>query len=381
MVSGAEDNSASHSSTQSKMLLCVLLLALLLPVPGQTSPISCYNDHGEATDWFYLYKLPLNSGYSSPARGLQYLLLDKGDSEWMDGKASVNDSTSALGRTVGQLYAKESRETAFILYNDQNPVSYGSSGGHTKGVVLLDKEQGFWLIHSTPQFPPVKAFSYPHSGLKNGQNFLCITFPVQSFQTIGEQLQINHPYVYDCDVPASLAALVPSLKPLCQKNRASNVTVKEDKRVSNRSVTLTSLGGTEFISFAKGASFKNDLYLGWVAPTLQSDLLVQFWVLSKRTLHTNCSLHWKVLDINFISLGGKFNFKNTHDHSKWAVSTVAAARTGGGGGWLCVGDINRNMAEEQRGGGTVCQRNPVVWKAYRAAAQQCEECDGTIGQC
>ncbi len=43
------------------------------------------------------------------------------------------------------------------------------------------------------------------------------------------------------------------------------------KAVSNRSVTLTSKGGTDFISFAKGASFDN----GTALKILQSLKFVQ----------------------------------------------------------------------------------------------------------
>lgn len=68
------------------------------------------------------------------------------------------------------------------------------------------------------------------------------------FVATGEQLQINQPTVYDCDVPASFASVVPALAAVCGKNSLS---------VSNRSVTLTSAGGTNFISFAKGASFND----------------------------------------------------------------------------------------------------------------------------
>lgn len=110
-----------------------------------------------------------------------------------------------------------------------------------------------------------------------------------------------------------------------------------------------------------------------MAPTLQSDLLVQFWVRSTGILPSDCSLGWKVLDIKQINPGKTFSFKASQDHSKWAVSTKAAA-SGPGGGWVCVGDINRNKAEEQRGGGTVCLRDPVVWKAYRTAVLDYEDC-------
>ncbi|TDH11378.1 hypothetical protein EPR50_G00060350 [Perca flavescens] len=353
-------NEEKHA--QPEMLLFLSLLICCVPLGGNTSPITCYNDQGDAVDWFYLYKLPKEHGEKSPHQGELYILLDKGSEGWTNGKGTVNDTTGALGRTVGQLYSQgKNTEVAYILYNDQPPEDFGDrwvdngggSGGHTKGVVLLDKNQGFWLVHSTPHFPPPQQegqFYYPSSGVNNGQNFICVTYPLDRFQTIGEQLQINQPNVFDCNVPESLA------------------------------VTLTSKDGTDFISFAKGASFKNDLYHSWVAPSLQSDLLVQFWVRSTGILPSDCSLGWKVLDITIINPGQTFTFKATQDHSKWAVSPKAAGLRGGGG-WVCVGDINRNEAEEKRGGGTVCLQNPVVWKAYRTAALECEACGGGTIQC
>lgn len=126
----------------------------------------------------------------------------------------------------------QTTELAYILYNDQKPTlglshggvnAGGSRRGHTKGkdrpnprppdtcpgirplltspqlllslrrvvcsgVVVLDKHQGFWLVHSTPHFPPAReaGYSYPISGLVNGQNFICVTYPLERFQTIGE---------------------------------------------------------------------------------------------------------------------------------------------------------------------------------------------------
>ncbi|XP_061574532.1 deoxyribonuclease-2-alpha [Cololabis saira] len=370
-----------------------LSLLIFLPLRGKTSPISCYNEKGDAVDWFYLYKLPKEHHSTSPTRGEQYLLLDKGSAGWTEGKETVNSTVGALGRTVGQLYSqRKGSEVAYVLYNDQPPSgefgdrwadSGESSGGHTKGVVLVDKTQGFWLVHSTPNFPPRRRegqYYYPGSGVNNGQNFICVTYPLERFQTIGEQLQINQPKVYDCDVPASLASLLSALAAVCGKNQPSSRLVPSDTAVANRSVTLTSKGGTDFISFAKGASFDNDLYHSWVAPALRSDLLVQFWIRSTGILPSDCSRGWKVLDITLINPGQSFTFKASQDHSKWAVSP-AAAGGGAGGGWVCVGDINRNQAEEKRGGGTVCLQDPVVWKAYRTAALQCQACGGGTITC
>uniref|UniRef100_A0A3Q3QM91 Deoxyribonuclease-2-alpha n=1 Tax=Monopterus albus TaxID=43700 RepID=A0A3Q3QM91_MONAL len=361
------------------MLLFLSMMIFFIPLEGDTSPITCYNDQGDAVDWFYLYKLPKEHSSRSPrAEGEMYLLLEKGSEGWTDGKVTVNDTTGALGRTVGQLYSQE--KVAYILYNDQRPPEdFGDrwidNSGH--GVILLDKVQGFWLVHSTPHFPPVRQegeYYYPTSGVTNGQNFICVTYPLDRFQTIGEQLQINQPNVYDCDVPDSLVSLVPALADVCKKKHLSGHIFPRIKTVSNRSVTLTSKEGTNFISFAKGASFDNDLYHSWVAPTLQSDLLVQFWIRSTGILHSNCSEGWKVLDITLIHPGEAFTFKASQDHSKWAVSPQSLGQ-GNGGGWVCVGDINRNEAEEKRGGGTVCLQDPVVWKAYRTAALECESCE------
>ncbi|XP_026226529.1 deoxyribonuclease-2-alpha [Anabas testudineus] len=374
------------------MFLFLSLLVFFVPLEGDTSPITCYNDQGEAVDWFYIYKLPKEHGRKYPKEeGEMYLLLEKGSEGWTEGKVTVNDSTGALGRTVGQLYSQAKiTEVAYILYNDQKPPeefgdrwidNSGSRGGHTKGVVLLDKNQGFWLVHSTPHFPPERQegeYYYPSSGVTNGQNFICVTYPLERFQTIGEQLQINQPDVYDCDVPDSLASLVPALADVCEKRHVYGHISPDVKTVANRSVTLTSKDGTDFISFAKGAAFDDDLYHAWVAPTLQSDLLVQFWIRSTGILPSDCSQGRKVLDIKLISLGQTITFKASQDHSKWAASPVDQEA---GGGWVCVGDINRNEAEEKRGGGTVCLQNPVVWKAYRSAAVECESCEGEVIQC
>lgn len=53
-----------------------------------------------------MYKLPTRRGKQFPGEGEKYLLLEKGSEGWTDGKGSVNESTGALGRTVGQLYSQ-----------------------------------------------------------------------------------------------------------------------------------------------------------------------------------------------------------------------------------------------------------------------------------
>lgn len=363
-------------------MLLFFLLIWLRPTEGANSSVSCYDDEGNAVDWFYIYKFPKHD--EPPPEGEKYLLLREGSEGWTDGSGLVGDATGALGRSMGPLYQNE--EMGYILYNDQPPelhrLENTNRGGHTKGVVLFDSKQGFWLVHSTPHFPPPKSegrFSYPSTGIHNGQNFICVTYPLERFETIGEQLEINQPHIYDCDIPESLAPSVPTMAKLCKHSQNSSA-VHAAYTTTNRSISLSSVAGTEFISFAKGSSFDSDLYHSWVAPALQSDLLVQFWRRSTGILPSDCASNWKVLNIDLLSPGDRVSYKSTEDHSKWAVSI------GGGGGvrgagWVCVGDINRNMAEEKRGGGTVCKQDAVVWKAYRTAAIKCESCTGEEGEC
>ncbi|XP_077382131.1 deoxyribonuclease-2-alpha [Festucalex cinctus] len=354
-------------------MLKLLLLICCLPHGGAASPISCYNDRGDATDWFHMYKLPKEA---DAAPGFTYLLLDEGSAGWTPGRGTINDTDGALGRTLAPLYSqKQSAELAYVLYNDQDQPRRNHKGGHTKGALVLDKCQGFWLIHSTPVFPPPRQaghYQFPDSGARYGQNFLCVTFPLERFAVIGEQLHINQPNVYDCHVPQSFAASLPALAAVCNKTHVV--------APANRSVALTSKGGAQFVSFAKGAAFNDDLYKSWVSPTLQSDLLVQFWIHSGGVLPSDCSAGRKVLDVTRISPAGTPPFSNSKDHSKWAVSPRPATDDDGGG-WMCVADINRNQAEEKRGGGALCRRHAAVWKAYRAAALDCQPCgDGGGGE-
>lgn len=98
--------------------------------------------------------------------------------------------------------------------------------------------------------------------------------------------------MYDCDVPPSLAAAVPALATLCPHGVPANHIFPHVKPVTNRSVTLTSVGGTDFLSFAKGASFKNGKTQTHVHCDGQDSLVVLtsnnfFWVTCRDILYRN----------------------------------------------------------------------------------------------
>ncbi|XP_053573822.1 deoxyribonuclease-2-alpha [Bombina bombina] len=344
-------------------MLVWLFLCLGFPL-FTTALISCYGDYGKVVDWFIVYKLPKDK--KQKEGGIYYMYQDGDTRGWVPGKSVMNRTDSAVGRTLSQLYdVSNTKDVAYVLYNDQPP-RYTASAirGHTKGVVLLDSKQGFWLVHSTPHFPPPVNMKYdwPTNAFHNGQSFLCVTYSYNQFKDIGTQLLYNTISSYDSSIPETFSCDFPDLK-----------AAAEDKQVTsrpwNRSVTLMSAGGKEFTSFSKTGKFRNDLYSGWLSEVLQSALYVQFWRNSAGILPSDCSIPHHVYNIDYIAFSQAHNFSTHIDHSKWCVTDSGTP------GWACVGDMNRNKEEERRGGGTVCIKDPVVWKSFNRLVSVYSNCE------
>ncbi|XP_005087389.1 deoxyribonuclease-2-alpha isoform X1 [Mesocricetus auratus] len=345
-----------------------LLLAALLWGPAEA--LSCYGDSGQPVDWFVVYKLPAHSGSGESSwKGLKYKYMDPSSEGWRDGVGYINSSEGAVGRSLLPLYRGNSSQLAFLLYNDQPPKSSSardsSSRGHTKGVLLLDQEGGFWLIHSVPRFPPPVssgAYSWPPNAHTYGQTLLCVSFPFDQFLKIGRQLTYTYPLVYDHKLEGVFAQKLPELQEVIKGHHAL-------QEPWNNSVLLTSQAGATFQSFAKFGKFGDDLYSGWLAAALDSNLQVQFWPNSQGTLPSNCSGSHQILNVNQTGFPGPSGptFDATEDHSKWCVAPL--------GPWACVGDMNRNRGEMHRGGGTLCTQLPSLWKAFQALVKTWVPCE------
>ncbi|XP_068130333.1 deoxyribonuclease-2-alpha isoform X2 [Hyperolius riggenbachi] len=341
-----------------------LLMAILMPCLASAA-ITCYGDNGQPVDWFIVYKLPHLD--RSPEAGMLYMYQDESSGGWLRGASLMNSTASAVGKTLNQLYEpSESQNVAYVLYNDQPPKYSAANGlrGHTKGVVLLDKETGFWLVHSTPHFPPPTDLKYdwPSNAFHNGQSFICVTYPYLQFKDVGTQLMYNTITPYDSSVPDGFSADLPDLHSASMKKQVRSPPW-------NRQVTLTSAKGKAFLSFAKHANFGDDLYSGWVSEVLKSDLCVQFWLNSRGILPSNCSQAYHTYNAKQIAFDSSANFSSHVDHSKWCVTWSDSP------GWACIGDINRDEEEEKRGGGTVCSQDPNVWKSFQILVKDYSKCD------
>ncbi|XP_067845932.1 deoxyribonuclease-2-beta isoform X3 [Heptranchias perlo] len=240
--------------TGSIRLLFFLLIIHLSPSGAE---ISCRDEAGRPVDWFVMYKLPKYQIHQAVGMGLNYMYLDPSTDDWQRSKHLVNTTESAVGRTLQQLYStykSKVNDRAYFIYNDAAPsMPYDMYHGHTKGVLLFDEAQGFWLIHSVPHFPPFpkKGYSWPSSGKRNGQTLFCITYKYSQVTEIGKQLLYYNPRVYNWSLPD---IFLPELSHLQFVAKGGSVSKSPWKRLTE----LTSTGGVQFQSFAKYKHFEDD---------------------------------------------------------------------------------------------------------------------------
>lgn len=339
----------------------VLILVFAQYFTASAAVIGCRDEKNKIVDYFYMYNLPQDlpaqTVYKSDGLRYAYKTSTDPDSKWIDSNIKINDSDSMTGLTLNQMY---NTNTIAILYNDQTPsLNDDDSKGHSKGVLVTNGEQGFWLIHSIPKFPPSLedgSYDYPTTGSKYGQNLLCITMKPAEIDKASTQLMMNNVQVYSSRLPENLKAKFPNIVRLLEGNQI---------------LTLKSIKGVEFTSFAKSSAFQKDLYQDLVGPSLSTDLSVETWRMGTATnnLPSNCSTTYNVNTINYIEITeSNYKFASSRDHSKWAVASDVKSN------WICVGDINRQYSQFKRGGGTVCQNSKPIADAYRSIITGLDPC-------
>ncbi|XP_036047285.1 deoxyribonuclease-2-beta [Onychomys torridus] len=335
-----------------------------------TPEISCKKEDGGAVDWFIFYKLPKRPGSKDAASGLEYLYLDSTMRSWRKSQHLVNSSKSVLGRTLEQLYkvhTSKSNDTAYLVYNDGVPKSmnYSRKYGHTKGLLVWNRIQGFWLIHSVPRFPPFPedGYDYPSSGRRYGQSGICITFKYSQYEVLDSQLLVSQPNIYSCSIPNTFHRELIHMPQLCAKSSSL--------KIHGRHLTvLQSAQGQNFFHFVKSDSYTDDIFTAWMAQHLKTDLLAETWQRKGRELPSNCSLPYHVYNIKAIKLYHRPYFSSHHDHSKWCVSTQGSKYR-----WTCIGDLNRDPHQAFRSGGFICTHNQDIYYSFHRLLVHYEPCD------
>ncbi len=322
-----------------------------------TNEISALDENGKPVDWWFMYKVPkLGKVANGPtATGYEYIYYDPIIGKVVQSPNLLTDGKGALDLTLKAIFDNPSDSTGWILYNDEMPADAkrkdSSRYGHTKGVLAFDTatKTAFWLLHSWPKFTDPGASTMPTP--EYGQTFLCISLDLSTASKIAAQMA-NHqePQVYLPRIPQGLD----KNDPLFTLTQNVNPNAPGDSEV----ISCTSRGGLSFEMIAKNRKWSKDFWIDLVGPTLKVDIDVETWIRGKipPTLDSD-GIH-KTYDVKFVDLsplGVPWNWPETHDHAKWGISVTSD--------WICVGDINRMVSQEKRGGGTIAFQDKKLWTA------------------
>jgi deoxyribonuclease-2 len=78
------------------------------------------------------------------------------------------------------------------------------------------------------------------------------------------------------------------------------------------------------------------------------------------------------INIRAIALQGGQSWTSTADHSKWVISSDSSQA------YACIGDINRQLGQWKRGGGTYCIQDIGLWQAFKQIISDKDTCSKSV---
>lgn len=246
-----------------------------------------------------------------------------------------------INEWLANLY-KDSTWKKWIIYNDdmhhlgkphtgEKTHSDGkthSTGGHCKGILAWNDTYLSWLVHSAPNFP--REFTgntispLEHAEHMYGQSFFYIMRPATA-EFVQKAIQQLH----------------------CMNAHYLEATHSHTK-------TETLIFSPTITHIAKSPQDMTDLYSHYL-PMYDTDWYVETW---KRG--SPIKSPWlQVKDITDLCINN-IHYKETQDHSKWAVSNQ----------YYFIGDLNRMASQAKRGGGGFLVKDPEIARAFRALIVQ-----------
>lgn len=192
-------------------------------------------------------------------------------------KSEFNLTQTTMGNimaTMNQLYSPDldMDNIAYALYNDDPPPpedTASSTFAHAKGVLLINDEQGFFLVHSKPNWPASRTVgAVPFPDTTYSQSLMCITIGPAAVSGIAAAQMVNYPYLYDSYISPNLESVIPEFSEWIGGGKSS---------VTNMTNIILSAGGVNYTQFAKSKAWGKDLYDDFVAPTLNRSINVETW--------------------------------------------------------------------------------------------------------
>jgi len=320
--------------------------------------ISALDENGKPVDWWFAYKFPKmekDKYCPSGATGYEYVYYDPNIGKLVLSPNQLTDGKGALDLTLKSVFTKPDEHTGWILYNDEMPVDahHKDQGmyGHTKGVIAFNTQSksAFWLLHSWPKFADPKTPQLPTP--EYGQTFLCISIDLENAGTIASLMDDHQePQLYYPRIPGTLS----KTDPLYILTQQVDTNAQGDSKV----IECKSYGGLHFKVIAKNRKWGKDFWNDLVGPTLKSNMDVETWIRGAIPPILDSDGTHKTYDVKYIDLnplGFPYAWSETHDHAKWGLTVDSD--------WICVGDINRMISQEKRGGGTIAFQDKKLWNA------------------
>ena len=321
--------------------------------------ISPLDEQGKAVDWWFIYKVPKLSkaGGEQSASGYEYMYYDRKVGRLQKSPYQLTDGKGALDLTLNTAFKNPSATTGWILYNDEMPTGAdrrdNGALGHTKGVIVFDtaSKTGFWMLHSWPKFADPEATKMPTPAY--GQTYLCVAIDMATASQLAVQMATHQqPQTYLPHLPTTL----PKNDPLYRLAQP----LDPDDAGDSDSADYESRGGLKFKVIAKNRKWNQDFWNDLVGPALGDDMDVETWIRGPIAPTQDSDGIHKTFDIKFIDLrsfGTDWSWPESKDHAKWGITYK--------NNWICVGDINRMISQEKRGGGTIAFQDPQLWAALK----------------
>lgn len=343
--------------------------------------VSCRDENGKQVDWFVVYKIPkLEKNLPPYNTGYSYVYVSSNNATaWSLSRKLVTQADSMFANTLSPFYPTSGTvdsKLSYIIYNDQPPdaKSSSSSYAHAKGIVGMDRDTGFWLIHSMPKFPPVVAprvaYLYPPNAKENGQSAICLSFSTANEgDNIAYQLLTMKPKLYSSFLSDHVKAVASHFNDVIQKKWL---------KAASRHVPIATLNNIQFQSFAKNPTANSDIYESLIAPVLNTNLFVETWRKGAgHPLPSECDQPYHVNNIERVTIStlnqvAPVDWQYTEDHAKWAVSDTQANP------FICIGDINRMASQFKRGGGSLCVKSRNLWQILHSSIEQVEACPKNV---
>ncbi|CAK6980850.1 deoxyribonuclease-2-beta-like [Scomber scombrus] len=361
-----------------------LVLVVSLLCCSSEASVSCKDEKNNDVDWYILYKTPRNLKMT----GLDYVYIYPDNNNKAKSRRStkpINAADGILANTLQPLFINPSpTDFGFISYNDGVPEGFSakvsdptdtsggsasSSFGHSKGVVMVEKnKKGVWLLHSTPGFPNSRDqyHFYPESGARNAQTFICVTFNYDQFEHIGEHLQKIRAFPFDHHIPSDFHR---ELQDVTAKNTQNHNTPANNRFIPTFQ-QLTSSGGKEFHSIAKLVSDQpevGDLYVS-ISNEVHSGVNVQSWGGQPERDGSFCPTGgYNVQNVVLVDVGWA-KWDPGSDHSKWCVAVDQNKP------WTCISDVNRSESQYERLGGALCVKDEDIADIFKSFVVCKDEC-------